>query len=316
MNFENKVISIGELNLRQYDDIKSRCGQPPQFKIHCLPSLEKKLWGFRSKKLYIVAARTSHGKSTLMLQLAYDFARQGKIVHFHSFEMTQDVCAKRIISNRCGVDSYMLDNGNVFLEEFRSNFEVKYNKYVEEAKNVPLVIIESIGNSLPQLEALHSFVAQKPDAIFIDYGNLVAEQAGKTKKQSYDEYIVGLRALAIHKDICVVVGSQVNRNVGKNDTGKLRQPELHDMKETGVLEENADVVIMLYCPDHEQQELVLNVAKNRDGRTGCLPCLWIKEHHIIIEDENKIKEIKNKRIEKKEVQDGQPRYKGNRQFGY
>jgi len=93
------------------------------------------------------------------------------------------------------------------------------------------------------------------------------------------------------------MAAQINRNVSHTDNGGMREPELSDFKETGVLEENTDVAILLYWPDRESPEYIMNVAKNRDGRTGRIPCLFRGKFCTIEENSIMIEEIQRKRRE-------------------
>ena len=306
LDIYNNFGYIGDLVKQQPDKIKARLGNPPQLEIKSLPHLNKMIWGFEKKKLITLGARPGNGKSVWMLQIAYDLALQGHLVHFYSFEMTKDVCAARLFSNRCSVDNITMKNGR-YAEIMDIEREKKCREeFFKEAENLKFMIFESIGKSLPQLKEIYERVKPWPDVIFIDYGNLVEQQEFKSRKNVYDDYIKGLRVLAVQNDVCVVMGAQIGRNVQKKDGG-IRPPELEDFKETGVLEEQSDQCILLFWPwlsDKERpfNEFDITVAKNRDGRTGLIPCIFYPEYSKIIEDKVKIDNAK-----KEKEQNGQPK---------
>jgi replicative DNA helicase len=112
----------------------------------------------------------------------------------------------------------------------------------------------------------------KPDVVIIDYGNLVDDAGFRSRKEGLDNYIKGFRALAIHNDFCAIMGAQINR--GTHEGHKIREPEIWELKETGELEQVADMIFLLhwqYFYDRDESiknDYIINIAKNRDGRTA------------------------------------------------
>jgi replicative DNA helicase len=297
MNIYDNYGHVSELVSKQPDIIKARCGKPPEINIKSLPYMNSLLWGFSKRTLVTIGARPSNGKSNMMLQLAYDCADQGLITHFYSFEMTLQTCAARIFSRLCEVDNYLIRTGNYKYHEER--YKDKVEQVNRRLKIIPLLIFQTVGKSLPELSEIHTKIKPKPDVVFIDYGNMVSPQEFKSRKNVYDDYIKGLRSMAINNDLCIIMGAQINRNVQQKG-GTVRPPELEDFKETGVLEEASDVCILLHWGNFYDKELPFNeysvrIAKNREGRTGKIPALFYPEMSMIKEDEGAIREIKERK---------------------
>jgi len=293
---------IGDLLKQQPEIIRARHGRPPQIAITCLPQLNTMLWGLEKQKLVVLGARPGHGKSVFLLQLAYDFAVHGHLVHFYSFEMTKEVCAARLFSNRCKVDNYLMKTGKHAETEHLASHQERQAKCFAEAENANLFIFQSIGKSLPQLTEIYTRVKPWPGIIIIDYGNLVEQEQYKSRKTVYDDYIKGLRAIAVEQNVCVIMGAQIGRNVQQKGGG-TRPPELEDFKETGVLEEQADQAILLFWPWYADEKKNFNdysirIAKNRDGRTGYIPGLFYPEYSLIQENTAAIEQAKKEKAEK------------------
>lgn len=293
-NLYEKTKHIDELMAEQKENIIGRFGKPPELPLKTMPNMTRMLWGLRRKKLIAVGARPGNGKSAFLLQCAWDLSSQGNVVHFYSFEMAMSDCADRLFCMQSRIDNISIAKGNVSREVLE--------RVENKVKDFKLRFFEGVGNCLPDIDEIYEKHMEKPDVVIIDYGNMVADQQYKSKKQVFDEYIKGLRSLAVNKNMCVIMAAQINRNVRKDD-GKVRLPELEDFKETGVIEEVADVCVLLHWPskysdDVSETEYIIRVAKNRAGRAGKIPARFDAEFFTISEDEAKIEEI-NKARDKK-----------------
>jgi len=113
LSWEGKVYHPADLIEEHWNEIGRRFGRGKDFSIDFLPELNNKIWGLRRKNLVVVAGRPSQGKSTLMLNMAYSFAKQGKKVFFFSLEMTKEECLERLICNYCNIENIKLHTGNI-----------------------------------------------------------------------------------------------------------------------------------------------------------------------------------------------------------
>ena len=288
MSWESRVYHPADLITEHWQAIKARWGQKKDLSISFLPELDNKIWGLKRKSLVVVAGRPSMGKSTLMLQMAYSFAAEGKKVYFFSLEMTKEECLERLICNYCSIDNYNVHTGKIDGDEFND----KIACFHQVLSDMKLMIVESWGRSFNEiLEVIDNF--QEPDAVFIDYVNMI-RQGSLSKKSAIDEYIKDLRRLALDKNFCAILGAQINRDIHRNqEPGKdVPIPNMWNLKDTGNLEEHSDLVLIVHWPHYyrylieggnsdDGKEYFIKVAKNRSGRTGIFECDFLPEYYRI-----------------------------------
>ncbi len=272
MSFHDKVSHPADLLVKHWEEIGNRNGRAKDLSIDFLPSLDRKIWGLKKRKLVVVAGRPSMGKSTLMLNMAYSFAKQGKTVYFFSLEMTKEECLERLICNYCSIDNIYIHTGQV------GGFTEKIAEFHKELSSLKLVIIESWGKNFGELlEVMETY--KNPDVILIDYINMI-RQGSKNKRDAIGEYIKELRTLALDNNFCAIIGAQMNRDVHKLQLpGKeVPVPNMWNLKEAGELEEHSDQVFIVHWPhfyrfndggeSNDPQQFIIKVAKNRGGKTG------------------------------------------------
>jgi len=286
----SKIVHPSDVFKNHYDTIFERYNKPQDLPITFLPDLNRKIWGLQKKKLVIVGGRPSMGKSSFLLELALSFAKQGKTIYFFSFEMSKEVCVERMFSSECEIDNWLLRTGKIAEIADNPEYNLGLTNFYKTLEGMKFMLIESIGRNLPQLSEILKMFPYKPDAVFIDYGNMIDTEKAKTRKESLDEYIKGLRALAIHNDFCAIMAAQINRKT--HEGGKIREPKIWELKETGELEQIADMVFLLHWPYYYERDIgtkndyIINIAKNRDGRTAQKKIMFLPEY-------SKFKEIEN-----------------------
>lgn len=240
----------------------------PELQITSIPSLNNLVWGIRKKKLTVIGARTSQGKSSFAVQLCLDLALQDKKVVFFSLEMENLECAERIIAHSLDINNLLLMKGSGYRLKERAD------EFRDKMKNKKFLISDCIGKGWKEIndiiEAWHQ-CNNVPDMIVLDYIQNVEGQGND--KQVFDEYIQKFRAMAIHYNFAAVICSQVNRTSQESDD---KSPQLHQLKGTGKLEEAADIVLLLHWPyfyDRDKKDknhFEIFVAKNKLGQTGRL----------------------------------------------
>lgn len=281
---EDKILNPKDIVHEVYDEIKSRWKRGKELSITSLPTLDNILWGLRTQKLVIVGARPSMGKSTYMLQLAYDFAKQGKKVYFFTFEMTPAVCVERLMCSYNRTDNFLMNTGKICEEV---NYEKKVKQFTDGFPD-SLVIIDQIGRNIKQLIDTIEKLGSDVDVVFIDYIQLIKGIGNRSDKQTLDEYLTTLREYAIRRKFCAIVGSQINRDT---HTGAVKPPSMWELKSSGTLEENSDIVILLHWDyfysrdDTKKNDYWIRIAKNRDGRTGIFDkCRFYPQFYKIAEE--------------------------------
>jgi len=228
------------------------------------------MWGLHKRKMTLIAARTSNGKSQMAINFAYDVASQGKRVFFLSHEMPKERILERMFCMSEEVDNIELLKGG-----FNKNKAIKdkYKVFVEKVKKLKLYISDCIGKDWDWMEnEVFPLFKDKPvDLVIIDHIQEI--RGGQNQKQAMDAHIEKLRESAIRNNFALILCSQVNRDSMDGKTNKGGEPKLHHLKGSGFLEEAADIVILLHWAYHaneteNMEDFLVHVAKNRDGMTG------------------------------------------------
>lgn len=268
----DKIVNLYENFNTFASNIDKRYKRGKELSIKSLPKLDNFLWGIEKQKLVIVGARPSMGKSTLLMQMAYDFAESGKVVYFFSFEMTPQVCFNRLLSSQCEIDNKLIRTGEIVPE--KAKYIDKIDKFKGNLKNVKMPVIGQLGMRFKELLQIVEGLDTKVDCVVIDYIQMV-KSAGTSDKQAIDDYIKELRNLAVEKDFCILMGSQINRAIKDS---KDRFPTIEMLKGSGTLEEHSDMIMLLHWEYHygggDKYQYWINIAKNRDGATGAFPNMY------------------------------------------
>lgn len=250
--------------------------QNPELPITSLPSLNKKIWGLRRARLTIIGARPSHGKSAFALQIAIDQAKQNKAVLYLSLEMTKDEIIERLICNNQHIDNFQLLIGNA------KDYEIQISDFKNDIRELRLAVSDCIGKTWEEINDYLENLTVKPDVVILDYLQAV-KKSSRIEKDSLDEYIRNFREMAIRNNFAGILCSQINRSTS-DPNQKDKNPQLHQLKGTGVLEEHADVIILLYWPYKNGGQNInhfqIEVAKNRNGRTGFINLKFTPEFYL------------------------------------
>ena len=251
--------------------------------------LDLKLWsgGLARKELTVIAARPSMGKSSLMCQMALAQAKAGFRVLIFSLEMSKERVLDRLMANEAQLDSVALARGR-FSE---SEFERLNLKLAQLADSDGELIINDDRGMSPfemrsaALRAAHHYGPL--DVVYIDHLQEVGERGLITKKSSTADVVAAkarvLRNLSHELDAALVLLAQLNRNC---ESRQDKRPLLADLKDSGGVEEAADVVIFIYRDDrYNPQSETPNIAeliisKQRDGNTGIIEQRVQKATHI------------------------------------
>lgn len=244
--------------------------------------LDKMTGGFQQSDLVIIAARPSMGKTALALNIANNIAvKEQKSVGFFSIEMSKHQLMMRLLSTRSEIDMSALMTGRKHLnqQEWR-NLEMA----AAELGNAELYIDDSATLSIIEMKtrARRLWKEKKLDVVFVDYLQLMKvgdDQLRRSDSRAQEVAIISssLKALAKELSIPVVALAQLNRSPeqrggGKGDGGPRYQ--LSDLKESGAIEQDADVIMFLHREEQNDKdserkgEADLILAKQRNGPTG------------------------------------------------
>jgi replicative DNA helicase len=233
--------------------------------------LDKAIGGFARGQLVIVAGRPGGGKSIALLQIATRLAHEG-VVSFSSLEMSEAELGKRLLAQ----------HGPIHMESIRDHrfTETDYNSLRiarEQIQGAPLFFDETPDATLGQIRTHARQVARGGNlvCIVVDYLQLVKAE-GVNREQAVASVAHGLKGLAKELGVIVVAGAQLKR-AGLRRPADL--PTLDDLRESGAIENEADIVILLHrdLPKHPRN-LVMVVAKHRNGKTGHFTLDWQAEY--------------------------------------
>ena len=236
--------------------------------------IDKKTAGLQRGDLVIVGARPAMGKTTFAQNLAYNIASINKKgVLFFSMEMASNEIIERMISDVSGVKNWGIRTGNLTDEEF-----AKIGDAMAEMAEIPIYIDDTSSMNIMELRNKARRAAHDHDIgiIIIDYLQLIAgsDRYKGQRVQEVTEISRGLKILARELDVPVVALAQLSRNV----TGRENpRPILSDLRESGSIEQDADLVMLLHRPDYYKQNddnyepthiTELIIAKHRHGEAG------------------------------------------------
>lgn len=212
-----------------------------------LKSLDQTNGGFMPGDMIVIGARPSVGKSALLGLFAMNMARNGKKVGIISLEMSNAKIAGRLASLDTGVDFAVLYRGLEMDEQYQQQL---YYALANQTAKLPIYVSDKTQVSMPEIKAKAQRLIHKHgcDIIFIDYLQLVDSSGGSKNSNRENEVRQmsrGCKIMAKDLEMPVVVLAQLNREV-TNRKGEDRYPKLSDLRESGAIEQDADVVAFIH----------------------------------------------------------------------
>lgn len=248
-----------------------------------LKSLDRMLSGLQKENLIILAARPSVGKTSLALnigQLASVSHKKG--VALFSLEMGRESIVDRMISVQGDIDNWRIATGNLEAEDFE-----KYSIAAGELAEAPFFIDDTPGIGVMEMrtKARRLMIEHKIDLIIVDYLQLVKGRNLDSRVQEVSEISQALKNLARELKVPVLALSQLSRAVEQR--GGDKRPQLSDLRDSGSIEQDADVVMFLYRPDDEDRvNHILSIQKHRNGATGDIPLFFKGDRTRFFETDN------------------------------
>ena len=229
--------------------------------------------GLQKSDLIIIAARPSQGKTALGLNIAAHAAiREGKTVAIFSLEMSKEQLVMRLFASEARVNMQNVNHGTPSSQELLKLAEANLtlanaNMYIDDRSNISVAEIRSKCRRLKARNGL--------DMIVIDYLQLMKTPNGSDNRvQEVSELTRSLKILARELNVPIVLLSQLSRKAAE------RKPAMSDLRESGAIEQDADIIIMIYRDpsrtDDNSAEII--VAKNRNGPVDSIFLTWIGEY--------------------------------------
>ena len=259
----------------------------------CYSALDKITGGFQKGDFIILAARPSMGKTAFALNLALNAAAVSPgAVAFFSYEMPSEQLAFRMLSAKSKVDSQKLRQGRLDEKDWskinEANQQLKHQKiYVDDSSN------QKVSDMLAKCRKLQN--EDGLSIVFIDYIQFInASTHSESRQQEVSEISRALKTMARELNVPVIALSQLSRSVEKRDK-KDRRPMLSDLRETGSLEQDADLVMFLYREDYyksadersDVEDIEVIIAKHRNGPIDTVKLRFEKEYNAFYSITNK-----------------------------
>ena len=237
--------------------------------------------GLQKSELILLAARPAMGKTALALNIAQNAARRGKSVALFSLEMSKAQLGVRLLSATSGVEAKKLNSGDLNDSETRDVLGA-----MGFIGDLPLYVDDTAGLSVASLRMKARRFKQEHglDLIVVDYLQLMQSAVRDNRVQEISEISRGLKLLARELDIPILALSQLNRSV---EMRADKRPQLSDLRDSGSLEQDADIVMFLYRDEYYNRDDETNaniaeliIAKNRNGATANIRMYFDKERTL------------------------------------
>ncbi len=300
----DKFVHIKDVLNKTYEKISDLHDPESKEKYRGIPtgfsSLDMILSGLQPSDLLVLAARPSMGKTALALNIGQNVAKKGKSVGIISLEMSKEQLVERMFCSLLAVDSWKMRTGRLTDDDFG-----KIGGIMDELNSMKIYIDDSIGNSISELKAKARRLKMESglDFLIVDYLQLMSSgNSGfnSNRVQEISEISRSLKALARDLSIPILALSQLSRAV---ELRPSKVPQLSDLRESGAIEQDADVVLMMYREDYYEEDTErkgmtdLYIRKHRNGPIGHIELSFKKEQMRFVDVE------KNRKFEDYAVTD-------------
>ena len=290
---QSDLISISDLLSDTFDrleELHSNKGSIAGYKTG-FPDLDRVTAGFHKSDLIILAARPAMGKTALALNFASNVARiNNKPVLVFSLEMGRQQLINRMLADASGIDSFKLETGNFSGEDF-----TQISEAMGELSELPIYIDDTPGLTVMEMltKARRAAHDKEIGMIIVDYLQLMSgssKRAMDNRVQEISEISRGLKLIARELNVPVIALSQLSRTV---ESRNPQIPMLSDLRESGSIEQDADIVMFLYRedyynPDTDRQNITdLIIAKHRRGATASIELFFDKARVRFMSLDNK-----------------------------
>ncbi len=273
---KNKFVSLKEILTERFEIFSDRHDKKGEGCEIGTPSgyegLDRILGGFQPSDLIILAARPSIGKTALALSFALHAGiHEKKVVGVFSLEMSKEQLVDRMFASRLAVDAWKLQKGKLSDADFQ-----RIGPVMDELSQAPIFIDDTVDSSITELRAKARRLQAEHglDLLIIDYLQLMSTGNPTllgNRVQEISEISRNIKALARELHVPIIALSQLSRGVeARND----KRPVLSDLRDSGAIEQDADVVMMIYRDDYYNEDsetpgiTEIHVRKHRNGPIG------------------------------------------------
>lgn len=284
---QDEIRKVEELDIRTVNTLKNQLiefvdnflsDDPKTFIKTGLENIDRQIIGFEPTQLIILGARPGAGKTAIALNMMYNIARNGYPVTFFSLETTDQKILERLISSTSNVPSLKI----VQKTDITDSEATRVMKSVDTINGFHETGFEIVDKGyVTQQDVRQATMKQydKPHVVFIDYLQLLnSDKPQQERRLEVDKISRDLKLIAKENNCVIIALSQLSRGV---ESRQDKRPMLSDLRESGGIEQDANMVMFLYREDYYDEslqdketgisEVECNVAKNRDGMVGMVP---------------------------------------------
>ena len=267
-------------------DVLDRLGEMSEHENHLpglstgLSAIDQKITGLNKSDLILLAARPGMGKTSLALNVALNVAKGGGTVAVFSLEMSREQLAMRLLSSEALVENNRLRTGLLRETDWEkiAGAATVLNRLDVRIDDNPLLSVADMNAKCRRLDSL--------SLVVVDYLQLMTSAGGSSRGGENRQQVVSdmsrmLKIMAKELNVPVICLSQLSRANEKRDD---KRPMLSDLRESGAIEQDADIVLFLYRDDYYNEDSEKHniaeciVAKNRHGETGKVELRWMPEY--------------------------------------
>ena len=270
---------IKDVIIETYDRLKQINGEDKE-KFRGLSTgfseIDRMTSGLNRSDLILIAARPAMGKSAFALNMAQNVAKRGGKVAFFSLEMTREQNVSRMLAAEARVDNHNLRTGELSADDW-----VRLAMASDTLSKCQIYLDDASGITVPEMKARCRRL-RGVDLIVIDYLQLMSSaRRTENRVQEVSEMTRSLKMMAKDLNVPVITLSQLSR--GTEQRGNHR-PQLSDLRESGSIEQDADIVMFLYREDYYNEnednhnQALCIIGKNRHGAVGDVPLHWDGPH--------------------------------------
>lgn len=284
---QDEIRKVEELDIRTVNTLKNQLiefvdnflsDDPKTFIKTGLENIDRQIIGFEPTQLIILGARPGAGKTALALNMMYNIARNGYPVTFFSLETTDQKILERLISSTSNVPALKIVQ-KTDITDGEANRVMKSVDTINSFHETGFEIVDK--GYVTQQDVRQATMKQydKPHVVFIDYLQLLnSDKPQRERRLEVDKISRDLKLIAKENNCVIIALSQLSRGV---ESRQDKRPMLSDLRESGGIEQDANMVLFLYREDYYDEslqdketgipEVECNVAKNRDGMVGMVP---------------------------------------------
>ena len=280
---------ISDAAAKSFDRLRKLSGKDKE-KYKGIPTgfrfLDDKLGRMGRSDLVIIAARPGMGKTSFALNIASNIASFQKLpVAIFSLEMSTEQLTERILSSQAGISSNTLRTGNIQVAEWDI-----ITSALGQIADYPIYMDDTPNITVSDMKAKIRRLNQDPETpdvgvVIVDYIQLMSTgRRSENRVQEISEITRNLKIMAKELDVPIIALSQLSRSAEKG-SGRDSRPQLSDLRDSGSIEQDADVVLFLYRDSYynkdeeaDQTTAECIIAKNRHGESGTIPLSWDGAH--------------------------------------